>query len=150
LILGEGFMAEDCEHRSKATHAAVPMKNAIRALAAIIALLLGAGAGPAQAQIPAGCPAPAVPASPHPEEPPNLGLLKLQLRAYRCSSYDADVANKLAEARAWVEERAGKVVNPALVLDIDETSLSNWEQIFRNDFGFIPSGACDHDSETAC
>jgi acid phosphatase len=35
------------------------------------------------------------------------------------------------------------VNKPALVLDIDETSLSNWPNIKANNFGFIPDGACD-------
>jgi len=35
------------------------------------------------------------------------------------------------------------VANPAVVLDIDETSLSNWEQIYRNDLASIPGGSCD-------
>jgi predicted secreted acid phosphatase len=46
-------------------------------------------------------------------------------------------------ARAYVEGRAGEVNKPALVLDIDETSLSNWPNIKANDFGFISDGACD-------
>ena len=84
-------------------------------------------------------------------ESPNLGQLKLQLRYYQCSKkYEEDVRTELAKARAWVEQRAGQVVNPAIVLDIDETSLSNWDQMVRNDFGFIENGACDLDPRSAC
>jgi hypothetical protein len=31
----------------------------------------------------------------------------------------------------------------AIVLDIDETSLSNWERIVHNSFAHVPSGNCD-------
>src|SRR5262249_529854 len=37
---------------------------------------------------------------------------------------------------------ADKVQRPAVVLDIDETSLSNWRSIDADDFGFINGGAC--------
>src|SRR5262245_14599758 len=40
--------------------------------------------------------------------------------------YDADFAAVATAARAWLEDRAPRVAKPAIVLDIDETSLSNW------------------------
>jgi len=105
--------------------------------------------GSALAQAPAGCPPPN---NLHKFDPqsPNLGHVKLWLREYRCSRYDIEVTERLAEARVWIEQHAGHVMNPAIVLDIDETSLSNWEQIYRNDFGYIRGGACDKDPESAC
>jgi len=76
-------------------------------------------------------------------QPINIGQLKLQLRDYRyCGRYDADFANKIGEAMAYVQQRVLQVARPALVLDIDETSLSNWLEIDQDDFAFIPSGAC--------
>jgi hypothetical protein len=123
------------------------LRGAAIIVAAVLALFLECG--PAHVE-PAGCPPPPGPHTLEPTDPLNLGQLKLQLRDYRCSKYDDEVAKALAEARAWVEERAGQVVNPALVLDIDETSLSNWEQIFHNDFGYIPGGPCDLNSKSAC
>jgi predicted secreted acid phosphatase len=97
----------------------------------------------AQPPAPAGCdPAPA----PQPADfssPPNLDLIKRQLVYYRCTQYDADIAAVLGEARQWVAERAPQVANPAIVLDIDETSLSNWARIKANDFAFFAGGACD-------
>jgi class 3 adenylate cyclase len=36
-----------------------------------------------------------------------------------------------------------QVNHPAIILDIDETSLSNWPEIIANDYGYIPSGACN-------
>src|SRR5258708_5789722 len=96
------------------------------------------GAGHPRAQQPPACVPPPAGSAFDPANP-NVGQLKLQLRYYKCSAYDADVAAKLAEARQWIDQRAGQVAKPALVLDIDETSLSNWAQMSRNDFGFIPS-----------
>jgi hypothetical protein len=76
-------------------------------------------------------------------QPANLGELKLQLLDYKCfGGYDRDVAKVLTEARVYVETRAGAVDKPAMVLDIDETSLSNWREIVANDFGYIAGGNC--------
>lgn len=72
----------------------------------------------------------------------NLGVLKLELRDYHARDYDREVGGKLAEASAWIRKRAHEVQSPALVLDIDETSLSNWAEIVANDFAFVPSGPC--------
>jgi predicted secreted acid phosphatase len=84
-------------------------------------------------------------------QPINVGQLKLQLRDYRyCGGYDADFAMRIAEAKAYVQERASQVERPALVLDIDETSLSNWLEIEQDDFGFIPSGACTLQPGSTC
>jgi acid phosphatase len=105
--------------------------------------------GLAAAQSPTGCPFTAGANTFNPQTP-NLGQLKLLLREYRCTKYDIEFVEKLTEARVWIDKRAGEVANPAVVLDIDETSLSNWEQIYRNDFAFIPGGSCDKDSESAC
>jgi acid phosphatase len=115
-----------------------------------LAFLLTIGIAPGFAQNPAGCPPPAGPHALEPTEPLNLGQLKLQLRDYRCFKYDQEVAAVLATARAWVEQRAPQVAHPGVVLDIDETSLSNWEEIYHNDFGYIPGGACDLKSQAAC
>lgn len=77
-------------------------------------------------------------------QPLNIGELKLQALHYACSGqYDAELAEVASQAQAYVEMRAGQVAKPALVLDIDETSLSNWQEIHANDFGFIYGGACD-------
>jgi predicted secreted acid phosphatase len=57
--------------------------------------------------------------------------------------YDADVATVVAGARAWLEERSKTAVKPAIVLDIDETSLSNWPAYRVNGWVRIASGACD-------
>lgn len=81
----------------------------------------------------------------------NLGQLKLQLRDYRyCGGYDHDFRLAAGEARAYVEARAHEVERPALVLDIDETSLSNWLEIEQDDFAYIPGGACTLQPGVAC
>lgn len=76
-------------------------------------------------------------------QPANLGVLKLQLLDYKClGAYDRDVASVLREAKAYVEHRANGATKLALVLDIDETSLSNWPNLLASDFGFFVNGTC--------
>ena len=108
-------------------------------LAAVLAILLsGAPAGandcPPQTQV-------RLPQAPPP--PLNIDKVKEVLLAYQAGDYDGDVAAVFAAARAYVEGRAGAVSKAALVLDIDETSLSNWANLKANNFGFIADGACD-------
>ncbi len=57
--------------------------------------------------------------------------------------YDADVAHVVAQAQAWLETRAPQVARPAIVLDIDETSLSNWRAYRLNGWARILDGECD-------
>jgi acid phosphatase len=76
--------------------------------------------------------------------PENLGDLKRQLGSYRRSgAYDRDVQAAVSVARRYLERRARIVRKPALVLDIDETSLSNWPEIQANDYGTIVNGPCN-------
>src|SRR5262245_35088996 len=76
-------------------------------------------------------------------QPANLGILKLQLLDYKCfGAYDRDVAKVLSETKAYLEYRANGVGKLALVLDIDETSVSNLPNLLANDFGFFRGGDC--------
>jgi hypothetical protein len=55
-----------------------------------------------------------------------------KLRDYRyCGGYDEDVTAKLKEAENYIRQHAHDTDprKPAIVLDIDETSLSNWLDI---------------------
>ena len=73
-------------------------------------------------------------------QPLNVGQLKLQIYHYACSgAYDSELDKVLSDARSYLEKRAGEVSKPALVLDIDETSLSNLPQELAVDFGYIPN-----------
>jgi len=74
----------------------------------------------------------------------NVGDAHHAARVYHDDGrYDRDVAAVVAQADAWVVKEAGAVRKPALVLDIDETSLSNWPEIKADDFGYFHDGACD-------
>jgi hypothetical protein len=108
-----------------------------------VCVLMLAGPVRAQVQAPEGCyPVPDVkPLSV--SQPLNIDLIKQQLLQYRCSRYDAEVSAVLADAQKWVQTRAPQVTKPAIVLDIDETALSNWTRIKRDDFAYIPNGPCD-------
>jgi hypothetical protein len=85
-----------------------------------------------------------------PPPPLNMDKIREVLLAYHATDYDGDVAAVFATARAYVEGRAGQVSKPALVLDIDETSVSNWMNIKANQFGFFLEGPCDRLPEGPC
>ncbi len=77
-------------------------------------------------------------------QPPNVGDAIIAAAAYKESgAYDRDVASVAEQASDWIGERAPAVSRPALVLDIDETALSNWEIITRDNFGRPIAGPCD-------
>lgn len=81
-----------------------------------------------------------------PGEPTNLDAIKKQLTHYQaCTETDcygpqldrqADVAIAFLKQSAATAKPTEKL---ALVLDIDETSLSNWSVIKHDDFGYIPN-----------
>jgi predicted secreted acid phosphatase len=98
---------------------------------------------PSQAQ-PAATSAP-------PAQPANVGDAKLRATAYHDSGdYDRDLAVVAHEADLWIAQRAAKVARPALVLDIDETSLSNWPVIKADDYGYVIPGPCTNLPEGPC
>jgi acid phosphatase len=57
--------------------------------------------------------------------------------------YERDFEAVVAQAQAHLERRASRVSKPAIVLDIDETSLSNWPAYRANGWARITAGACD-------
>ncbi|HTV07370.1 MAG TPA: HAD family acid phosphatase [Acidobacteriaceae bacterium] len=77
-------------------------------------------------------------------EPENLGLLKDELKKYHdctctCGCYETSLARQDDIAIADLEravQRAPRGEKLALVLDIDETSLSNYQEMAAEDFGF--------------
>lgn len=88
----------------------------------------------------AGCTTPTVTPPPPAAEPPNLSLLKQELRTYIDDGrYAAGLAAVAAEAKAWVEQRAPRDGERlAIVFDIDETILSNLPHMREMDFGYVP------------
>jgi len=77
-------------------------------------------------------------------EPANLGDLKTKITAYHDSgAYDRELARVDAKAIAYIDKSGKHVAHAALVLDIDETSLSNWPEIKADDYGYIGDGPCD-------
>jgi hypothetical protein len=119
-----------------------PRRSDITAAIYACALMLAAPAY-AEVQAPDGCYPVPKPASLDVSQPLNIDLIKQQLLIYRCMRYDDEVEAVLGDAQRWLRTRAPQVSKPAIVLDIDETSLSNWTRIKRDDFAYIPNGACD-------
>jgi hypothetical protein len=90
-----------------------------------------------------GC-APMQPGWPVLSQPPNVGEAKIAATDYYNSgAYLRDITAVTAAASTWIAERAPQVERPALVLDIDDTSLTNWEVIMADDFGRVFNGPCD-------
>jgi predicted secreted acid phosphatase len=129
----------------------------LRALAILLVAALAPAVGSA-----AECPARREPNIPPPasiEKPgkpiakePNIDTYKRQLTEYHDDEgrYKRDIAEIMKDATAHVLGRAGEVRRPAVVLDIDETSLSNWDNIKADDYGFIEGGACTLQAKMAC
>ncbi len=90
----------------------------------------------------------------------NLGELKADLIHYYSdpvkngkSQYEVDQESVIAEALAYMNARLPMLapsIKPAIVLDIDETSLDNYEQMKINDFGYIRLGPCTLQPGHAC
>jgi hypothetical protein len=79
-------------------------------------------------------------------EPDNIDLFKKRLLYYRCTAYERDLADVLGKAETWIRARAPQVARPAIVLDIDETSLLNWPRIYQDGYAFFssfPGGPCN-------
>jgi acid phosphatase len=76
-----------------------------------------------------------VAASCAPGPPPSLPTFKASLVRYVDSQrYAGDVRRVAGRAERFVRRTAPRAVRPALVLDIDETSLSNWPYQLDSDF----------------
>jgi hypothetical protein len=69
-------------------------------------------------------------------QPANVGDAGIAARAYHDSgAYQRGLQVVADQAASWIKARTASAQRPALVLDIDETALSNWEIIQRDDFG---------------
>jgi predicted secreted acid phosphatase len=84
-------------------------------------------------------------------QPANVGDAKIAALAYHDSGqYARDLVTVADQAAEWIRDRAGSAAKPALVLDVDETSLSNWEVLKRDDFGRPVPGPCAPALDTPC
>lgn len=84
-------------------------------------------------------------------QPTNVGDAAAAAIAYRKSgAYEAGLAMVDAAAADWLKARAPRSTKPALVLDVDETALSNWKIITRDDFGRPIAGGCDLALDAPC
>jgi hypothetical protein len=122
----------------------------MRTPVALVAVVTGAliGFAPAAHAEPPGPPAPIIPP---PVQPANIGDLKFDATDYYNSgAYLTDLQLAAAPAIGWITEEAQRVDRPAVVFDIDETALSNWEAIKANDFGRVIDGPCDRLPQGPC
>ena len=134
-----------------ARHRLAAARRLLLGAALVLVVYAGFAAGAAFAQAPDGCSPPPAPQAVDFSNAPNLDLIKAQILYYRCTRYDADIAAVVGEAKRWVALRAPQVANPAIVLDIDETSLSNWPRIYKDGYAYFAGGPCNLDkSGEAC
>lgn len=85
-------------------------------------------------------------------EPANIGQVKLDVKAYYGDYLDAagkhhysdtsrfvtDSKRQVDTAKRYLQQRLGRVTNPAIVLDVDDTSEVTFGWEADNDFGFDP------------
>ena len=92
----------------------------------LFSLLIAAGLG--------SCAAPAS------REPGNLTTAKREVKAYVDSgAYEADLTAVAKPAKEWIARRAASgIAKPAVVFDIDETTLSNLDHMTKTDWGYQP------------
>jgi predicted secreted acid phosphatase len=84
-------------------------------------------------------------------QPTNVGDAKMAALTYHDSgAYDRDLRVVANQAASWIVERAPSARQSALVLDVDETALSNWEIIKLDDFGRPIAGPCNPGSGAPC
>ena len=92
----------------------------------------------------AACATRGAPGTPSVATVPNLVEAKRAVSAYvESGRYEADIAAVVEQARAFLESRAQRGGKLAIVVDIDETALSNLPSLRVNDYGFIVAGPCD-------
>jgi predicted secreted acid phosphatase len=74
-------------------------------------------------------------------EPVNLTARKAELVRYHDSgAYERGLTEVAKQASRWIEKRAAKRTSGerlAVIFDIDETVLSNWANMQRDDFSYI-------------
>lgn len=74
----------------------------------------------------------------------NLGQLKTALLDYeRSGGYERDIKTTVDGAKTFLAKQSARKGNLAIVLDIDETSLSNWPELNADDFGYFRTGPCN-------
>lgn len=72
---------------------------------------------------------------------PNLGVIKRQIREYYAGgAYRTDLQRVTAGAQQYLEENLPRFAQarPAIVLDIDETAISNLDYFLKYDLSFLP------------
>jgi predicted secreted acid phosphatase len=76
-------------------------------------------------------------------EPANLSIIKKQIIAYHdAGDYEKELTNKIEKAQRYILQQARSAKQKqklAIVLDIDETSLSNYASLVKRDFADEPA-----------
>lgn len=86
----------------------------------------------------------ALPVSQWAREPANLAVAKAQIYRYvNSGEYARDLGAVALRANKYLAKRLNKPAKPgekrAIVLDIDETAVTNLPHFIANDFGYVPA-----------
>lgn len=77
--------------------------------------------------------------------PANVGkAIEAAMTYYENGAYQHDFNQVVKRAQKDLEREYAHFPHPAIVLDIDETTLSNWPEMYANRLGYIVDGPCDH------
>jgi len=110
-------------------------------------VVLGIGLAIGLTSLPAQQPAPVISSDAAAERIPNLGTLKTEVRQYHdctckcgCYAHDLDArADRAIEFLHRIAARRRPHEKLALILDIDDTTLSTYPQMADADFGYDPA-----------
>ncbi len=92
---------------------------------------------------PSSSPVPEATNAPSSGEPANVGDVKLDaIDYYESGAYFVDLELVADDAIAHLEDAVDGVDRPAVVFDVDDTLLSNWQVIRADDFGRVIPGPC--------
>ena len=123
----------------------MPIPRISRVLLCLVVLLVASPLQPAFAHEPAcaeeherDLPLATSTTEAHGQAPLDLPAYRERVEAYYYSGqYIEEIAGVVKDARAYLAQRLEEGVDkPAIVLDIDETSLSNWTQMVGMQFGY--------------
>jgi predicted secreted acid phosphatase len=111
------------------------VRRQYRLLASVIALCLFAVIGPAHGQS-------------DPNESSCRAMIPRRseavlLRYEESGQYQHDIKDAVDKAKTYLTQHSAEKGKLAMVLDIDETALSNWPQLKADDFKFFLAGPCN-------
>jgi predicted secreted acid phosphatase len=111
------------------------VRRQYRLLASVIALCLFAVIGSAQGQ--------SDPNESNSQAISPRGREAVLLRYEKSGQYEHDIKEAVDKAKTYLSQHSAEKGKLAMVLDIDETALSNWPELKADNFEFFLTGPCN-------